>query len=179
MSVSGRIDNKKAEERYKKLRKSACELRQVKVSKNSAIAKWCSSEKVTDPRAALKIALMSSGLNAAEAVRCVDGIEKPSARRVKRAEEMFERFSLAHPELVNAAQKVVKDAMEFKPKVRKGKVITPTYAQALEAAKMVLDRADPVINRNLNVNINVDPVDLSRYREPGQQEVSTIEVDES
>jgi hypothetical protein len=43
--------------------------------------------------------------------------------------------------------------------------IVPTYTNKLAAAAMVADRVEPIVRQSVNLNIDVDicPVDLSRY----------------
>jgi hypothetical protein len=45
-------------------------------------------------------------------------------------------------------------------------LIYPSHTNRIAAAAMVADRTEPIVRQNVNVNLNADvaPVDLERYR---------------
>ena len=72
------------------------------------------------------------------------------------------KYSLSSDKMQSKAHKAIDKLMQGKPFGTIDKVKDST---ALAAASMVYDRTDPVIKKNMNMNINatVDPVDLSAY----------------
>lgn len=95
--------------------------------------------------------------------------------------------------MMRQARRVLKETMKFKPLMtgvdvpcpackadpetiaecsycngtgRAEKVIFPSVGNRLEAAKIVIDRSDPAtkVNQNLNVNVDIDPVDMDSFR---------------
>jgi len=81
---------------------------------------------------------------------------------VKKAGEIVSKFSLSSDKMQSKAHKAIDKLMQGKPFGTIDKVKDST---ALAAASMVYDRTDPVIKKNMNLNINatVDPLDLSAY----------------
>lgn len=88
--------------------------------------------------------------------------------------EKIKKKTLCKPAVVKKAHKAVLDTLEMKPIKRTKKVkgviveeeILPTHTNRLQAAQLVLDRVEPVVQRHENVNVNLDfsPIDLSQYR---------------
>ena len=86
----------------------------------------------------------------------------PAPTTVKRMETEIERWSLKHPTSLKSASQSIK-------KFSKGhdvNGIKPNASTVLAASQRIVDASDPVIKRSetVNVNIQVDPVDLSKYR---------------
>lgn len=88
--------------------------------------------------------------------------------------EKIKKKTLCKPAAIKKAHKAVLDVLEMKPvkkkKLAKGVVveeeILPTHTNRLQAAQLVLDRVEPVVQRHENVNVNLDysPIDLSQFR---------------
>ena len=76
--------------------------------------------------------------------------------------QKFELYSLQHPKRIKKAALAVDKTLSGKSI---GDAKPPNTSDILTAAKMVLDRAEPIINtsQNININTSVSPVDLSKY----------------
>ncbi len=72
-----------------------------------------------------------------------------------------QKFDLTDERLVSAAHNVLKKVMKGKP-VSKGATL-PKASDSLRASEVVLDRAQPKVIQSVSVNIQADPVDLSRF----------------
>lgn len=103
----------------------------------------------------------------------------PDSATLCRFREKVSKYSLARPALQKLASKAVQDTLQGKvveieavkilangDKVPYTEKIVPSYTNKLAAAAMVTDRTEPIVRQNMNLNVNVDiaPVDLSRYR---------------
>ncbi len=78
-------------------------------------------------------------------------------------EKKVKVLSLTAPSAVNSAVRTIK-------RFAKGQAVNglePPPSVTLAAAKEITDRAEPKVNLNQNMNINVDisPVDLSKYKD--------------
>ncbi len=83
-------------------------------------------------------------------------------------ERKLRKFDLTEGFWLSKAQKALKNILEGKPW---GSIEQIKDSTALEASKVIFDRAQPVIRKNLNMNMDakIDLVDLSAYankREP-------------
>lgn len=102
----------------------------------------------------------------------------PSSASLSRLTQKVEKYSLQTASMQKLASSVVKDCLKGKEAtytVQKAvagvgivdmeEKIIPTWTNKLAAAAMVQDRVDPAVKRNENLNVNVDmhPVDLSKY----------------
>lgn len=86
------------------------------------------------------------------------------------------------PAMVNLAKRAIKETIAMQPQViektivkknRDGTVevqkveekLYPTHSERLDAAREVLDRADPKVQKSMSMNVNskVDFIDLSQY----------------
>lgn len=84
----------------------------------------------------------------------------------------LEKHSLASPQMRKKAFKAVKETLEMKPHEAtvfvRGKPQTipvfPTHSNRLQAAQMVADRCEPVVNRVESVSVSFSKVDLSEYQ---------------
>lgn len=103
----------------------------------------------------------------------------PDSATLCRFREKVSKYSLSRPALQKLASKAVQDTLQGKvveidavkilangQKVPYTEKIVPSYTNKLAAAAMVADRTEPIVRQNMNMNVNVDiaPVDLSRYR---------------
>lgn len=86
----------------------------------------------------------------------------PAPDTLKRMEKHIEKWSLHHPASLKAASKSIK-AFAAGQEVNG---IKPKDSTVLAAATRIVDQTDPVIKRSENLNINADlhPVDLAKYR---------------
>jgi hypothetical protein len=109
---------------------------------------------------------MNRGLSVEEAYALAFPGEDATQRRMQQYKKEFKTLTLTRPEMVESAHKVIKDTLDAKVIIRGDDKIIPTYSNRLQAAAMVLDRAEPIIkiNQNLNVNTELALVDLERYR---------------
>ena len=97
---------------------------------------------------------------------------------VKGIRDKAAKYALTSPRMVRKAHRAIEDTLDMKPityaaskpvagigVVDYTETIMPTVTNRLAAASMVMDRDQPTINRNVNLNINADlhPVDLSKY----------------
>lgn len=119
-------------------------------------------EKVTD-RTKKVFQYMEMGLSTKEAYQLVKPGKDITRQHEHRLQKMFEKYSLSSPKFAKLANKAIEDTLAM----REISGQKPTVSNRLAAASMVLDRIDPIINKNMNVNVNMDvsPVDLTKYRQ--------------
>lgn len=106
----------------------------------------------------------------------------PESRTVTRVKNNIEKYRLTHPRMVKLARNVVLNTLKGesreilqKKMSKNGEVvefteqISPTVSNQLDAAKMVYDRAEPTVHQNVNLNLNAElsPVDLEKYKNIG------------
>ena len=118
---------------------------------------------------------MDKGLSAEEAYCIANPGHTPTARLLQLYRKEHQHITLSHPVLVAKAQDAIAETLDGHTIVtEQGETITPTYSNRLQAAQMVLDRAEPIIkvSHNLNVNASVPIVDLSKYLNIPQPPVS-------
>jgi hypothetical protein len=74
-------------------------------------------------------------------------------------------LSLSAPSTVNSAVRTIKNLASGKA-ARPGQDAPPPSV-TLAAAKEITDRAEPKVtmNQNLNINVDISPVDLSKYKD--------------
>ncbi len=75
----------------------------------------------------------------------------------------LEKYSLKDKKMVVSASKAIKNILKGKTF---GSIEEIKDSTALGAAKMVYDRIEPAVNvsQSSNLNVNIDVVDMSRYR---------------
>ena len=117
------------------------------------------------PKAKAYQALKSEGLNNKEICEILGTTELYGyklASQVNKSVAISGKYSLSSDKMQKKAHKAIDKLMQGKPFGTIDKVKDST---ALAAASMVYDRTDPVIRKNMNLNVNatVDPVDLSAY----------------
>lgn len=88
-------------------------------------------------------------------------------------EKKLKKYDLTSEFWLSKAQKVLKNILEGKPW---GSIEQIKDSTALEASKVVFDRAQPVIRKNLNMNVEtkIDLVDLSKYKPKEKEEPVSI-----
>ena len=108
---------------------------------------------------------MDKGLSAEESYCIANPGHTPTKRLMQMYRKEHQTLLLTNPILVEAAQNVIADTLDGIALEVNGELIAPTHSNRLQAAQMVLDRAEPIIkiNQNLNINAECSVVDLSRY----------------
>jgi hypothetical protein len=109
---------------------------------------------------------MNKGLSAREAYTLVHPGDEPTTRRMQQLTKEHKALTLTSPPMVEAAHNVILETLEGKVIISGGEKIIPTASNRLQAAAMVLDRAEPIIriNQNLNINSELKVIDLEKYR---------------
>ena len=113
--------------------------------------------KVTERQLAYRI-LREQGLTIKDAAKSI-GYHPKYAYRI---DNHVVKSSLVNNKMVSIAHKAIKNCMKGKPW---GEISEIKDSTALAAAKEVMDRSEPKINQNLNMNLNatISPVDLTKY----------------
>lgn len=120
------------------------------------------------------IQLVNSGLSPKEALKAVNYKKDIRPETVSRFKQKVNKYALSRPAMVKMAHNAIKDCLSDAPIINKRKdkqgkeiveEIPPTWTNKIAAASMVYDRVEPIVRQNLNVNANMDvhPVDLSRW----------------
>lgn len=108
-----------------------------------------------------------------EAYQIVTG-KQPDPRTVQKISERVEKWSLRHPAALKSASKTIRafaagQAVGGTINPETGELegqIKPKDSTVLAAAQRIIDQVDPIIRKSeqVNVNIDVDPVDLGLFR---------------
>ena len=89
------------------------------------------------------------------------GIHRDSSYRMEKV--VKRKLDLTDDRLVSAAHLTLKRVLKGKP-VSKG-APTPKPSDSLRASEAILDRAQPKVTQNLNINVDaIAPIDLDKYR---------------
>ena len=111
------------------------------------------------------VKMVNSGIDIEEAYRLVKPGKKlnPAIKRDMLAKAAS--YSLVDPKRVKKAAKTL-DKILNGEWLDKEQTIKPNASTIIKAVEMIKDREEPIvnINHNLNVSIDVSPVDLSKYR---------------
>jgi len=111
--------------------------------------------------------VVNHGVEPKEALILATGNTTPTPKTVIEFKEKVRKYSLSRPSMVKKAFSAVQETLDMKPILTAdGKEIFPSHTNRLAAAAMVADRVEPMVRQNVNLNINADisPVDLDRYR---------------
>lgn len=138
------------------------------------------------------IDLIDKGVSVKDAHKLATGIENPHPNSIYDLKKKYDKHLLTREPVVKLASKVYVETMKMKP-VETDEVkacpeckdhptdkltcptckqtgivktlLYPSHTNRLAAATAVMDRVDPVVKQNLNLNLHstVDPVDLSQY----------------
>lgn len=110
--------------------------------------------------------LMDTGMPIETAYAVVHPNKKLGKHNKDSMMQKHKRWSLTNPKLVKAAYQALQDTVSMLPVQCGDATVIPTISNRLTAAQMIVDRAEPIINKNLNINANLDvsPVDLDKYR---------------
>lgn len=121
-----------------------------------------------------QLTMMDNGVDALTALQLTNNKQQISPVTKYKLEKKYQRYSLLSTAMRKMAHNAVKDCLSDAPIIQKRKdrqgneiieEIPPTWTNKIAAASMVYDRVEPAIrqNQNLNVNVDVHPVDLSLY----------------
>jgi len=121
--------------------------------------------------------LMEMGETAENALRLTNCKNEVSKGAIYNLEQRYKKWSLQRPEVVELAGKQFNRILKGgKRTIKKQKVtntgqvidyteqIAPSDTTILAAVSMVYDRYEPVVNKNVNINVNLAPIDLSEFR---------------
>lgn len=120
------------------------------------------------------IQLINAGLPIKQALQVTNFKKDITPETVSRWKKKYQKYSLTAPKIQKLAHNAVTDCLTNQPIINKYKdkqgneiveEIPPTWTNKIAAASMVYDRVEPVIrqNQNLNLNVDVHPVDLGMY----------------
>lgn len=111
------------------------------------------------PKQAALALLCENGVSTAEAGKIL-GYKGTTAFTVK---TKINKLSLTNGKMVKSASKVIKNILDGNTW---GSVKEIKDSTTLQAAQMVYDRFEPKVTRNENLNVNVDlnPIDLTSFR---------------
>jgi hypothetical protein len=117
------------------------------------------------PQYAVVQACLDAGLSHGEIAKGI-GKSRPSVTYAhKQLSGKYDLTSVKHVKLASTVHKMTLQAVTD-PAVYEALQIKPKYSDVTAAVDRVMDRAQPKIAHNLNVNVDldIDPVDLSRYK---------------
>lgn len=105
------------------------------------------------------------GLSPEQARTLVKPDSKVSKQADYKLEKKYKQWSLTQPNKVKKASTIYDRALAGKPLTRNSDE-KPSNSQVLAVAKEILDRQYPkvTVNQNLNINADLSPVDLEKYR---------------
>lgn len=122
------------------------------------------------------IQIVESGISPQKALQLVNNGRKVSDTSVSTFKAKLKKHSLTQPKVVKLAHKALIDCLKGETssytaeKVTKDgdvvtyqEVIAPTITNKVAAASLVYDRYEPAVRQNLNINVDVHPVDLSQF----------------
>lgn len=111
--------------------------------------------------------LLDKGLTVEQAHAVVKPGRNLSRSGMNNIKSKWLQYSLTQPRNVQRASKVYDNALLGKP-LTKNSEGKPTDTIVMQVAKEVMDRQHPkvTINQNLNVNIDLAPIDLDSYLIP-------------
>lgn len=136
------------------------------------------------------IAMVNAGIEPREALKYANLKDNISAKQVSVFRSKVKKHSIVSPQIVKLAHNQIKrilagEVREVPQQVvtKAGQVIdyietiTPSDTNIIAAATLSYDRYEPVVRQNINLNIDVHPVDLSAYsnrKVEGTQDSSQI-----
>ena len=104
------------------------------------------------------------------------GYKGTTQKAICEIEKRIKKHSVASPALVKLSKNAVRDTLQRLPSLQEVETaagiktvkVYPTHRDRLQAANIVLDRAEPKQNVNINADVDVqnDYIDLSAYRLP-------------
>ena len=131
-------------------------------------------EKLT-PKAETFVTLTGNGI-AKEKAYHLAGYKGKTQKAIYEVEKRIKKHGVASPALVKLSKNAVRDILQMLPSLQEVETtagiktvkVYPTHRDRLQAANIVLERAEPKQNVNINANVDVqgDYIDLSAYRKP-------------
>lgn len=130
------------------------------------------------PKTLEAMKLVDAGLTPLQALQATNFKKNISPAGIAVFKRKYKKHSLTAPTMVKLAHNAIKDCLTDQPikqtikkKDKDGneteiiEEIPPTWTNKVAAASMVYDRVEPAIRQNANLNLNVDvhPVDLQSY----------------
>ncbi|MFA5340559.1 MAG: hypothetical protein WC332_02165 [Clostridia bacterium] len=112
------------------------------------------------PKTIQAMQYVDAGLTPRQALQAVNLKSNISNQAISKFNAKYKKYSLTTPKMQKLASKALQDCLSDKP--INGEIL-PSYTNKIAAASMVYDRIEPVIRQNLNINVDVHPVDLSRW----------------
>jgi hypothetical protein len=111
------------------------------------------------------IELIDKGLSAQDARTLVKPHIKGGRDADYKLMQKHKQWALTHPKRVQKASKVYDNALAGRLLTKNSEQL-PSNTQVLAVAREILDRQEPkvTVNQNLNVSIDLTPVDLDKYR---------------
>ena len=111
-------------------------------------------------------ALIAGGFDPVRAHAIVNGKKKTTKAAVKRAKAKVESYVLAQPHRIVAAELAIDDTLAMQPVEivnKKGELefLSPTVSNRLDAAKMVMDRADVI--PQVHLSIEYSPLEMAEF----------------
>jgi len=105
--------------------------------------------------------ITNKGMDPKEAYMLATGKETFSHSAISRLKAKVEKWSLKHPDSLRSASKTIQSFA----KGHDVNGVKPKDSTVLAAAQRIVDATDPVVKRseNLNVNVEMHPVDLEKY----------------
>lgn len=124
------------------------------------------------------IKMLDNGVDPKTALQLVNNKHQIHPQTINNLKNTYKKYSLTHPKTVKLAQNAITEILQGKGvEVTKTKIgddgqlieyteetAIPTASNRIAAASLVYDRFEPAIQRTESVNINIDPVDLAKYR---------------
>lgn len=106
---------------------------------------------------------MDRGLSINEAYKLVKPEKELSRQGAYELKKKHEQYSLLNPKRVKKAALAIDKTLNGRAI---GDAAPPKHSDVLNAARQVLDRAEPIVtvNQNFNVNADISPVNLDSYR---------------
>ena len=139
--------------------------------------------------------MRANGSSKKEAYKSIGGKGKHVNSIVYNMEKRIKSKSIVNPKMVKLAHTAVMETLEMKPVTvtetvtdREGesktieKNIYPSHANRLDAAKLILSRSEPEIQKHMNLNVEVkagrDLIDLSGYMDDEPETIIDVPVSE-
>lgn len=159
----------------------------VKAMDKSTLEKLTPMEKVY---AVMRV----NGYNRNESYKLAGGKGGKDSTRPYSLEKSIRTKSVVSPKMVKLAHSAIKETLEMKPvtvietvNTPEGsktveKNVYPSHTNRLDAAKLILNRSEPEVQKHMNLNVDVkagkDLIDLSGYMDNSEDEISAVEVTE-
>jgi hypothetical protein len=118
------------------------------------------NEPKLQPKTIQAMQYVDSGLTPRQALEAVNLKRNISREAISKFNAKYRKYSLTTPKMQKLASNALKDCLS--DKAINGEIY-PTYTNKIAAAAMVYDRVEPAIRQQINLNVEVHPVDLSNF----------------